>query len=104
MIFQFNSDNQISGHEELAASVEEQVNDRLGRFSPRLTRVEVHVGDENGPRSGGNDIRCSIEARPENARPVAVVGNGPTVEAATRNALGKMVSLLDSNFGKQRAY
>lgn len=100
MRFQFNSDNTISGTDQVAERIETQIRERLGRFEDRLTRIEVHVGDSNGPKGGGNDIGCRIEVRPRSGDPVSTSAQAGDVDAAARQASAKMVSLLDSHFGK----
>lgn len=100
----FNSDNRIDGHDGVASSAETLLTERLSRFSSRLTRVEVHVADQNGPRGGADDIRTTIEARPTGGKPIAVSGNGASVDASVRDAAGKLVSSLDTEFGKQRGH
>lgn len=43
----------------LRAHLERRLEFALGRFAPRLDRVEVRLSDVNGPR-GGLDTRCAI--------------------------------------------
>ncbi len=104
MLIQFNTDNRITGDEALAAQAEDIITSRLGRFSSKLSRVEVHVSDVNGPRGGSDDIECTIEARPEGGKPVTVKGNGGQVDGALRDATDKMQTMLDSHFGKLRTH
>jgi hypothetical protein len=100
MEIQFNSDNTISGTENVAERIEAQLRERLGRFEDRLTRLEVHIGDTNGPKGGGEDIRCTIEARPRGGAPVSTSAQAGEVDAAARQASAKMVTLLERQFGK----
>jgi hypothetical protein len=100
MEFQFNTNSSIMGTENVAERIEAQLRDRLGRFEDRLTRLEVHVRDENGAKGGGADKSCTIEARPRGGNPVSVTAQAGDVDAAAREAGSKMVSLLDSQFGK----
>ncbi|MEL6796637.1 MAG: ribosomal subunit interface protein, partial [Planctomycetota bacterium] len=51
--------------ESLDARIREQLVATLGYLADRLTRVEVHLGDENAHKSGPADKRCLIEARPK---------------------------------------
>jgi hypothetical protein len=37
-----------------------------------ITRIEVHLSDENGKKEGHNDIQCILEARIEGRDPIAV--------------------------------
>ena len=100
MQFQFNSDNQIDGDTQMAKQIEEIVRSRLSRVVDRLTRVEVHVGDVNGPR-GGDDKRCAIEIRPMGMQPISATDEGGSVEAAAAGAADKVLSALDRQVGKR---
>ena len=65
MQVQINTGHNIDGHETLLARFRHVVESALIRFSDRVTRVEVHLSDENGQKSGPDDKRCMIEARLE---------------------------------------
>lgn len=101
MELQFNTDNQIEATEALEARAREIVEGALSRFAGRLTRVELHLADENSPAKGGAaDIRCTMEARPEGMRPMAVRHHDADPEAAMRGAARKLSRALDNEFGK----
>jgi hypothetical protein len=100
MQIQINTTNDIEGGAALVGHAESQVRERLSRYESRLTRIEMHLGDENGSRDSAQDKRCVIEARPTGLAPVTVTDHGNTVEAAMGGALKKMSSHLDSVFGK----
>jgi hypothetical protein len=72
----------------------------LARFRGRLTRVEVHLSDVNGPK-GGRDTRCALEARAAGRQPVAVTNEAHTPDEAVKGALEKMKSLLSATFGRE---
>ena len=100
MEIQFNTDSSVMGTENVAERVEAQLRQKLGRFEERLTRLEVHVGDDNARKGGGDDKRCTIEARPRGGEPVSVTAHAGDVDLAARQAGAKMAALLDSRFGK----
>ncbi|MDZ4055132.1 MAG: HPF/RaiA family ribosome-associated protein [Phenylobacterium sp.] len=100
MQVQINTANNIDGREALAQSIESDVRHRLSRFEARLTRVEVHVGDENGQRTEGDDKRCVMEARPAGLGPVTVSEQAGSIDQATAGALDKLATALDRTFGK----
>ena len=100
MDIQFNTDSSVMGTENVAERIEAQLRQRLGRFAERLTRLEVHVGDENARKGGGDDKRCTIEARPRGGEPVTVTAYAGDVDAAAREAGSKMATLLERHFGK----
>ena len=100
MQFQFNTDNQIHGDENMAATAESTVTGALGHLTNRITRVEVHVGDVNGAKGGSDDIKCTIEARPEGMQPQTVTHKDADIDASLRGAGKKLRTLLESEFGK----
>jgi predicted component of type VI protein secretion system len=100
MDIQINTANNLEGREDRMKKLETAVRDRLSRFESRLTRVELHVGDVNGERSNGGDIRCQIEARPAGHDPVSVTDQSDTVDQAAAGALGKLTTALERTFGK----
>ena len=100
MFIQINTDNQIASDSERDARLEDQIRQRLARFEGRITDVEIHVSDVNGPRGGNADLRCSVEARANGLPPVAAIDNGPDVERAVLGATKKVVTALDRQLGK----
>lgn len=102
MQIQVNTDKNIEGHEELVAQVEAAVTKALSHFSTHITRVEVHLSDENGDKSGQNDNRCMMEARLEGRQPTAVTCEAATLAQAVAGAADKLKSSLESTLGRLR--
>jgi len=100
MKIQLNTDAHITGTEALAAQVRATIENSLQRFSEHVTRVEVHLSDENGGKSGQKDQRCMLEARLEGRQPVAVTDHAKTLEQAINGATLKLARLLDSTLGR----
>ncbi|QIG53699.1 HPF/RaiA family ribosome-associated protein [Altererythrobacter sp. BO-6] len=100
MQFQFNSDSSVMGTENVAERIEAQVRHKLERFEDRLTRLEVHVSDENGRKGGGDDKACTIEARPRSGKPLGVTAHAADVDSAARQAATTLAQRLDRHFGK----
>ena len=100
MQIQVNTHDAAGDHEGLAGRVEAEVAAALGRFADRLTRVEIHLGDENAAKSGAADKRCMIEARPAGQQPVAVTHKAASLEEACAGAADKLANLLESRFGR----
>lgn len=101
MQFQFNSDNQTDGDTGMAARAEEITRARLGRIEDRLTRVEVHVGDVNGPRGGDDDKRCAVEARPAGMAPISATHQASNIDAAVAGAADKVLAAYDRQIGRR---
>lgn len=101
MLVQINTDSNIDGNDALDRAVEAIVSDALDRFSEQLTRVEVHLNDENSNAKGGDaDIRCLIEARLAGRPPSVVTHHAANVEQAAEGATRKMKDKLDSEIGR----
>ena len=101
MKVQVNTDHHIKGHEALATGVRATVETALNRFSDHITRVEVHLSDENGNKGGPNDKRCVMEARLEGRQAIAVTDEADTVVQAIDGAAGKLDRLIESTLGRQ---
>jgi ribosome-associated translation inhibitor RaiA len=100
---QINTDRNIEGHEALAAQVSSVVESALSRFSDSITRVEVHLSDENSDKKGGNDnMRCVMEARLEGRQPVAVTHQAATVDQSVDGAADKLTRMIESTLGQLR--
>jgi ribosome-associated translation inhibitor RaiA len=104
MHVQTNTDRNIQASESLAAQVEAVVTSALGRFVDRVTRVEVHLSDENGAKSGADDKRCMMEARLEGRPPTAVTHRAATVELAMDGAAEKLARSIESSLAREREY
>jgi len=102
MQVQINTDHNIEGREVLTTQVRGVVESALARFSDHITRVEVHLSDENSHKSGQNDKRCMLEARLEGRQPIAVTHQAATLEEAVRGAADKMTRLIESTMGRLR--
>jgi ribosome-associated translation inhibitor RaiA len=103
MQIQINTDRNIEGREALAAQVSSVVESALSRNSDHITRVEVHLSDENSDKKGGNDnMRCVMEARLEGRQPIAVTHQAATLDQAVDGAAHKLTRLIESTLGRLR--
>lgn len=100
MQIQINSDRNLVGGESLAAAVRATVEDALSRFSAHITKVQVHLGDENAGKSGDADKRCMMEARFEGHAPIAVTEYAATVAQAIDGAAERLVHRLEHTLGR----
>jgi ribosome-associated translation inhibitor RaiA len=104
MTIQFNTDHNITGNEHFTGPLSDQIAVELGRFRDHLTRIEVHLADENGSKEGINDKRCTLEARVEGKAPIAVTYHADTVEQAVSGAIDKLKSSLDRVFDRLKEH
>lgn len=103
MQIQVNTDRNVSGHEARVEKVTGIVKDGLKRFTDHLTRVEVHLSDENSHAKGGNDDhRCLMEARIPGRAPIAVTHHAANVALAAEGAVQKLARKMDNTLGRQR--
>ena len=104
MHIQVNTDNNITGSEELTSRYTSVVEKGLMRFSDRITRVEAHLSDTNSHKQGGADKRCVLEARLNGLDPIAVSHQAESLDLAVNAATDKMKRALDTTLGKLRTY
>ena len=95
-----NTDHNIEGREAIADRLSAVVETALSRFGERITRVEVHISDENGDKFGLADKRCMMEARLAGRQPIAVTDDAATVDDAVEGATGKLTRLIESTLGR----
>jgi len=104
MTIQFNTDNNIKVSEELRIPLISLISEKLSRFGHQITRVEVHLSDENGDKEGFNDKRCMIEARLSGMKPIAVTNHANNHEEAVEGAVEKLKTSLDTILGRLSNY
>jgi ribosome-associated translation inhibitor RaiA len=95
-------DDTIHGSERLTAMATATIEGVLDRFAGEITTVEVHFADENGKKTAGDDIRCSIEVRFEGRKPTAVTHHASDLEVALEVAAEKMARSLEHQLGRIR--
>lgn len=103
MTIQFNTDKNITWSEEQSAPLITLITDGLSRFSAQITRLEVHLSDQDGNKDGQNDKRCMIEARPEGMNPIAVSSQANTDEQAVQGAINKLMSSLETILSRKQS-
>ena len=102
MQIQVNSDNHIESSVRLEEWVRTTVESNLDRYEEDLTRIEVHIQDENGDKPGPHDIRCQMEARPKGHQPISVTHKADSLAQAVDGAAVKLDHALEHLFGKLR--
>jgi hypothetical protein len=104
MQIQINTDHNLKVHESEAGQLRAIVQDVIGRFADHITRVEMHLSDENASKRSEDDKRCLLEARPEGRNPVAVSHQASTLILAVEGAAEKLARAMDSDIGRQRSH
>ena len=96
-----NSDHHIKGGESANETVESIVHAAVDRFADRITRIEVHLSDTNGPKHGDRSKRCVMEARVGGLRPLATSHEAPNLLAAVEGAADKLKRALEHAVGRR---
>jgi ribosome-associated translation inhibitor RaiA len=104
MIIKINTDKNISGEKRSEDFFTSEIAEALQRFESHITRVEVHLKDENGKKEGFNDISCLIEARLEGRQPIAITNQANTVDLAVSGAIDKIKTAIGSVLGKTQKH
>jgi ribosome-associated translation inhibitor RaiA len=102
MIIQLNADKNLTIHSEYEAQITEQLKQALERYSNHLTRVEVHLSDENGSKGGIDDKKCLLEARMEGRQPIVASDLGNTYDLALKGAIEKLKHALNTVVSKMQ--
>ncbi|MEX2174700.1 MAG: HPF/RaiA family ribosome-associated protein [Pirellulaceae bacterium] len=96
-----NTDSHITGSEALTRLTEDIVEGAVGRFGTRITRVEVHLADENSThKQGEHDKRCAMEARLAGLPPITVTEQGSTLQQALESAAETLEKALNRKLGR----
>lgn len=104
MKIQFNTDNNIAVRENYEEKLSALFEKELNRFSEQITRLEVHLSDENGSKNGIDDRKCLIEARLAGMNPIAVTEIADTHDNAVKGAISKLKSSLETIIGKLKTH
>ena len=102
MTIQLNAGKNLNVHEAFGTKLRNLLSEELNRFSENITRLEVHLSDENGGKEGLSDKRCMLEARLEGRQPIAVTANAATHELSVAAAIDKLKNSLDTIVGRLR--
>ncbi|HPI12871.1 MAG TPA: HPF/RaiA family ribosome-associated protein [Catalimonadaceae bacterium] len=98
MIIQFNSSQHIEGSVRLQDYFTGVMNEEFSRFSHKITRIEIHLSDENGDKPGPKDKKCLMEARIEGKSPTVVEVHGNSYEECIKGAMAKLKTVLKNTF------
>ena len=102
MQIQINTDKNVAFNEELRDSLSALLSKELSRYKDHITRLEVHLTDQDGGKHGLTDKRCMIEARPGGLQPIAVTEDAATYEKAVAGAVHKLITTLERIIGRLR--
>lgn len=102
MQIQVNTDHHVQGGDLLRQHVEGLLNDSLNSFKDQVTRVEVYISDENSHKGGGDDLRCTMEARIRGLKPIAVTHHAKNINVAIDGATDRITRTVRKTVEKRR--
>lgn len=103
MQVQLNTSNGIDNKETLDRWADAEIRQHFARFAADVTRIEVHLSDENHAAGGAGDKRCVMEARLAHLQPMAVTHDADNLDDAFRGAADKLKRALDSAIGRMQS-
>jgi len=96
-----NTGRHVGGGEALESRIRPTIEAALARFVDRVTRVEVHIDDENSSaKAGDNDKRCTIEARLAGLKPLSATHQAPSISLAVDGAAEKLEQAIGRAIGR----
>lgn len=104
MIIQINTDATLTGHEDRREAIKDLVTNALAHFSDRISRVEVHLSDEDGRGHAKNDVRCVMEVRIAGRNPEAVTNHASVLLDAVDGAAEKLRHALEHSLGREQQH
>ena len=99
MQIQINTDHHLQGSEAREQWASELVDTAMAHFADSVTRVEVHLSDENAGK-GGSAFRSVMEARVNGRGPIAVTSDAASLDAAVNGAVQKLVRATEHALGR----
>ncbi|MGZ8288546.1 MAG: HPF/RaiA family ribosome-associated protein [Telluria sp.] len=100
MLININTDKTITRHQGLDDHVQNIVGEAVKRFGEHITRIEVHLSDDNSEKSADGGNRCMLEARITGYQPVVVSAHSITLHQAISGAADKLKRAIDSALGR----
>lgn len=95
-----------SEHIDITDALEQHVRDKLAtidrRWGERLTRIQMHLQDVNGPDKGGVDKHCVFEARVAGIDPVVAETTAADAYDAIGRAANKLARALEHAIESRR--
>ena len=90
----------VDASDALTQRVHAAVDKALAHVSQGITRVEVHLRDDNAGKGGSDDKRVVMEARPEGHQPITVDHKGEDLYKVIDETAGKLGRALKSHLDR----
>jgi hypothetical protein len=100
MQIQINTDHHLQGSEAREQWARALVDAAMANFADSVTRVEVHLSDENAGKGGAAAFRSVMEARVNGRAPIAVTNDAASLDSAVNGAVHKLVRATENALGR----
>ena len=101
MLIEVRTDRNIQGSEKFSDHVKAVVHDALERHIDHIRRVDVHLSDAIGNKTGHDDKCCMIEVRRDGREPIVITHQESTLDQAIHGAIHNLKKSVDSALGKE---
>jgi ribosome-associated translation inhibitor RaiA len=102
MQIHLHSDSHSDGSQAMTEHVEDVVNGALGRFGERVTRVEVHLSDADGPTSSGaGSVHCALQAHVTGHETLFVTERADNAHRAIDAGVRKLKRAVGASIARQ---
>jgi len=101
MLIEVRTEDDIQGGEPISDRVKAVVHDALDRFGDHIRRVDVHLGDEVGNKTGFDDKSCMIEVHRDGDAPIVVKHHAATTDQAIHGAVHDLRRSIETALGKE---
>ena len=95
------TDANIGLSSDMAQSIQSGIEGKLGRFSGRINRVDVHLSDINSTKFEVNDKDCVMQVQASGRSPITVSDRAPSSVLAVSGAAETLARLLDATFERE---
>lgn len=100
MIIIFNTDHNIQAGDFFTSPLESILLDKLEKYNRKITKLEVHLTDENGKKKGVDDKRCLLEAHIDKMEPTIGSCLSDTYESSLIGAIKNLKASLETKLGR----
>lgn len=90
----------VQSSDAIREKITSEVEGAMKHFADRVTRVEVHLRDDNAGKAGSNDKRCTMEARIANHQPVAVDDSSDDLYQSIAESARKLGVVVQKHFDR----
>jgi len=101
MLIEVRTDSNIDGSDQLTDHVKAVAHAALDRHSDHIRRVDVHLSDASGSKTGQDGKCCMIEVRRNGREPIIIKHQESTMDQAIQGAFHDLKKSVESAFGKE---